>query len=79
MPATSSEAFSTRAMRRPLKEKRLAHAFNDLFHLKRLEENARRAEMFAQQAGLDVQVAELQVKLAKLEAGDPCVEKREFY
>jgi len=66
-------------MRRPLKEKRLAHAFNDLFHLKRLEENARRAEMFAQQAGLDVQVAELQVKLAKLEAGDPCVEKREFY
>lgn len=62
-----------------MKETRLAHALNDLFHLKRLEENARRAEMFAQQAGFDAQVAELQVKMAELEAGNPCLEKREFY
>lgn len=47
--------------------------------LKRLEENAHRAEIFAQQAELDVQVAELQVKMAELEAGDQCAEKRGFY
>jgi hypothetical protein len=47
--------------------------------LKRLEENAHRAEMIAQQAELDVQVAELQVKMAELEAGDQCAEKRGFY
>ena len=46
--------------------------------LKRLEQNARRAEMFSEQAGLEVKIAELQVKLAEYEAGGPCTEKREY-
>jgi hypothetical protein len=46
--------------------------------LKRLEQNARRAEMFSEHAGLEVKNAELQVKLAEYEAGGPCTDKSEY-
>jgi hypothetical protein len=46
--------------------------------LKRLEQNARQAQMFFEQAGLEVKVAELQVKLAEYEAGGACTDKSEY-